>query len=103
MNPIFPFFSFRQSIISLLIFRQAIGNSHPELLSKCSNGILSEPLNVTDEALYKFVYDLYDEVTVVFTDDYIHLGGDEGNFMLRLERYACITQTSNTAFFISPF
>ena len=56
----------------------AIGNSHPELLSKCSNGVLSEPLNATNEALYDFVYALYDEITLLFTDDYIHLGGDEG-------------------------
>ena len=56
----------------------AIGNSHPELLSQCSNGVLSEPLNVTDQSVYDFVYDLYDEIAYLFTDDYIHLGGDEG-------------------------
>lgn len=56
----------------------AIGKSHPELLSQCGNGLLSEPLNATDDALYDFVYDLYDEITHLFTDDYIHLGGDEG-------------------------
>ena len=57
---------------------QAIGNSHPELLSKCSNGVLSEPLNATNEALYEFVYALYDEITILLPDEYIHLGGDEG-------------------------
>jgi hexosaminidase len=56
----------------------AIGNSHPELLSKCSNGVLSEPLNATNEAVYEFVFDLYDEITLLFADEYIHLGGDEG-------------------------
>lgn len=59
---------------------QAIGNSHPELLSKCSNDVVSEPLNVTDDALYDFVFGLYDELTQLFSDEYIHVGGDEGKY-----------------------
>ena len=56
----------------------AIGESHPEFLSLCYDNERSEPLDVTNSELYNFVHALYAEVSHVFSDPWIHLGGDEG-------------------------
>jgi len=58
---------------------QAIGVSHPEYLSPCGDDDprRSEPLDVTEPAVYDFVHQLYSELTRLFPDDWIHLGGDE--------------------------
>ena len=55
---------------------QAIGASHPELLTACKGG-RSEPLDVTQDQVYPFVYQLYQEINNTFADDWIHIGGDE--------------------------
>jgi hexosaminidase len=56
----------------------AIGRSHPEFLSLCGNGERSEPLDVTKNGVADFVYQLYAEITELFPDPWIHVGGDEG-------------------------
>ena len=57
---------------------QAIGASHPELLSPCSPEEYSEPLNPTEPAVYDFVERLYKEIVELFwTADMVHVGGDE--------------------------
>lgn len=57
---------------------QAIGASHPELLTQCQ-GKWSEPLDVTKNEVYPFVNKLYNEISAIFPDDWIHIGGDEVN------------------------
>jgi Glycosyl hydrolase family 20, catalytic domain len=68
----------------LFLFLIAIGKSHPEFLSLCYNKGRSEPLDVTNTAVYDFVHGLYAEITQLFPDEWIHLGGDEGNFSSHL-------------------
>lgn len=67
--------------IPILFFgkKKAIGKSHPEFVSNCPSdlSLWQVPLNVTNEGLYPFVHDLYSELTQLFPDEYIHLGGDE--------------------------
>jgi hexosaminidase len=60
----------------------AIGLSHPEFLSLCHGKERSEPLDVTNTAVFNFVHDLYSEITLLFTDSWIHVGGDEGRFIV---------------------
>lgn len=55
---------------------QAVGASHPELLTQCL-GKRSEPLDATKDEVYSFVHELYDEINSTFPDDWIHIGGDE--------------------------
>ena len=38
------------------------------------------PINPTNGSTYEFMYDLLKDVSNVFTDNYIHLGGDEVDF-----------------------
>lgn len=57
-----------------------LGLSHPDLMSQCEHGSKSPftaPLNPTLPQVYKFVENLYQEVTTLFVDEYIHIGGDE--------------------------
>jgi len=54
---------------------QAIAASHPEYMSYCPKP--SEPLDPTQPAVYEFLEKLYSEITHVFPDEYIHVGGDE--------------------------
>jgi len=56
---------------------QVLEKSHPELLSKCPRAQFAQPLNPTLPIVYDFVEKLYQEVTALFTDDFIHIGGDE--------------------------
>lgn len=39
-----------------------------------------EPLDVTEPAVTEFVHRLYSELTDLFTDEWIHIGGDEGAY-----------------------
>jgi hexosaminidase len=55
---------------------QAVGASHPELLTAC-DGSYSEPLDVTKDEVYPFVQELYKEINGAFPDLWIHIGGDE--------------------------
>jgi len=57
---------------------QAIAPSHPEIMSSCQ-GDSHEPLNVTSERAYNFVTSLYGEVADLFSDSFVHVGGDEVN------------------------
>jgi len=56
---------------------QAIGASHPELLTECGTMGPSEPLDATKPRVYDFVHALYDDIISVFKDEWIHAGGDE--------------------------
>jgi hexosaminidase len=53
---------------------QVLNRSHPELMSHCAN---AQPLDPTLPEVYDFVEKLYQEVTQLFPDKYIHIGGDE--------------------------
>jgi hexosaminidase len=57
---------------------QAVGASHPKLLTACGDsGAPREPLDVTEPAVYRFLYILYDEIADLWPDQWIHIGGDE--------------------------
>jgi hexosaminidase len=59
---------------------QVLGKSHPELLSQCSpGGSFAAPLDPTLPGVYQFVENLYKEITTLFPDPFIHVGGDEVN------------------------
>ncbi|CAH1126047.1 unnamed protein product [Ceutorhynchus assimilis] len=58
------------------------GVSHPELLTKC-DGVQKGaygPMDPSKNTTYSFLKDLFAEVREVFTDQFIHLGGDEVDF-----------------------
>lgn len=59
------------------------GISHPEILTKCE-GIYANklgPMDPTKEESYTFMQKLLKEVVSVFPDEYVHLGGDEGELL----------------------
>jgi len=55
---------------------QAVAKSHPEFMSYCNDEPL-EPFNVTNPRVDDFVSGLYDEISELFPDGWIHVGGDE--------------------------
>jgi len=63
---------------------QSWEKGRPGLLTKCyTDGKLNGkygPINPTNSSTYEFMYDLLKDVSSVFTDNYIHLGGDEVDF-----------------------
>ena len=75
--------SFVASLVAIIEHKPAIGNSHPEHLSLCEGGTKrSEPLDVTEPTVIDFVNQLYAEITQLFPDAWVHIGGDEGTSML---------------------
>lgn len=56
---------------------EAIGASHPELLSDCGERGRMEPLDATSSAVLDFVFNLYRELDGLHADEWIHVGGDE--------------------------
>lgn len=58
------------------------GISHPEILTKCEKQYANKlgPIDPTKEESYTFMQNLLKEVVSVFPDEYVHLGGDEGNY-----------------------
>uniref|UniRef100_A0A672J6J6 Beta-hexosaminidase n=1 Tax=Salarias fasciatus TaxID=181472 RepID=A0A672J6J6_SALFA len=60
------------------------GQGQPDLLTPCYTGNTPTgsvgPVNPALPSTYKFMWALLKEVTSVFPDSYIHLGGDEVNF-----------------------
>lgn len=56
------------------------GVSHPELLTACEGVFRGKlgPMDPTNEDTYIFMQKLLAEIGRVFPDEYIHLGGDEG-------------------------
>ncbi|XP_063700127.1 beta-hexosaminidase subunit beta-like [Culicoides brevitarsis] len=58
------------------------GVSHPELLTECEGQYKGKlgPMNPINEEVYVFLQELFKEVTELFPDKYIHLGGDEVGF-----------------------
>lgn len=63
---------------------QSWGLGVPKLLTPCYHGDKLSgkygPIDPTRQANYKFVKTLFKEVTSVFKDSYMHLGGDEVSF-----------------------
>jgi len=63
---------------------QSFEPGHPGLLTECydgdkKNGYLG-PMNPTKKRVYAFVEELFEEITQVFPDKYVHLGGDEVDY-----------------------
>lgn len=56
------------------------GVSHPEILTACEGVYQGTfgPIDPSNEYVYTFMEQLLNEVAQVFPDEYIHLGGDEG-------------------------
>ena len=71
------FFSDPHRLRPFTFFAPAIGDSHPEFLTSCGKHGLSEPLDVTNQDLYPFVYSLYSELANITIDRALHTGGDE--------------------------
>uniref|UniRef100_A0AAY4DCA8 Beta-hexosaminidase n=1 Tax=Denticeps clupeoides TaxID=299321 RepID=A0AAY4DCA8_9TELE len=63
---------------------QSWGNGQPSLLTPCYRGDVPSgtygPVNPILDSTYVFMANLLKEVTSVFPDSYIHLGGDEVDF-----------------------
>jgi hexosaminidase len=57
---------------------QSWGNAMPEILSHCPEP--SEPLDPSNPMTYDVLEKLYKEISEVFMDEYVHLGGDEVDF-----------------------
>lgn len=66
----------------------SFGKSHPEMITDCSNvisrsagypGINNVPLNLTNSDIYPLLDKIYGDVSSMFSDDYVHIGGDEVN------------------------
>jgi hexosaminidase len=57
---------------------QAWGAGIPDILSHCPNP--SEPLDPSNPFTFEVLTALYKELSAVFKDDYVHLGGDEVSF-----------------------
>lgn len=58
------------------------GASHLELLTACGgpyNGKFG-PIDPTNDEVYKFIFNLFEEIVKVFPDRFTHLGGDEVGF-----------------------
>jgi len=55
------------------------GHGYPEVVTKCKDGTLG-PLRADLNATYDFLKSLFTEVSSVFPDQYLHLGGDEVKF-----------------------
>uniref|UniRef100_A0A8C7JRQ7 Beta-hexosaminidase n=1 Tax=Oncorhynchus kisutch TaxID=8019 RepID=A0A8C7JRQ7_ONCKI len=63
---------------------QSWGKGQPGLLTPCYKGTVPSgtfgPVNPANSSSYKFMTHLFKEVTSVFPDSYVHLGGDEVDF-----------------------
>ncbi|CAB1322528.1 unnamed protein product, partial [Coregonus sp. 'balchen'] len=63
---------------------QSWGKGQPGLLTPCYKGTVPTgtfgPVNPANPSSYQFMTRLFKEVTSVFPDSYIHLGGDEVDF-----------------------
>lgn len=68
--------------VKLIIYNYFSGQS--DLLTPCYSGSSPSgtfgPVNPILPSTYKFMATLFKEVSSVFPDSYIHLGGDEVNF-----------------------
>lgn len=55
------------------------GVAYPQLLSNCTveKSFLYGPLNLAENFTYEFIKNLFTEVSGLFVDSFIHLGGDE--------------------------
>lgn len=53
----------------------AIGKSHSAWMSHCPEW--DEPIDPTNDEVYEFIAQLYDEIFSLFPSDMVHLGGDE--------------------------
>ncbi|XP_006009380.1 beta-hexosaminidase subunit beta isoform X2 [Latimeria chalumnae] len=63
---------------------QSWGNGQKDLLTPCYNGAKPSgtygPVNPILNSTYEFMGKLFKEISNVFPDEYVHLGGDEVNF-----------------------
>lgn len=64
----------------------SFGKSHPEMIVNCSKfiqaskmypGINNVALNLTNPDIYDLLYLVYGDIANLFSDDYMHVGGDE--------------------------
>jgi hexosaminidase len=53
----------------------AIAKSHPEVMAHCPTA--QEPMNPTVSATYNFVKNIYHDLKEIFSDEFVHVGGDE--------------------------
>jgi hexosaminidase len=55
------------------------GRGHPELLTRCHNKALPAlgPMDPTKNSTWELLHTLFEELTTVFPDAFMHLGGDE--------------------------
>ena len=69
----------------VLFHTQAFEPGHPGLLTECyddrgqKNG-KHGPMDPSKPAVYQFVEAFFEEITQVFPEKYLHLGGDEVDF-----------------------
>jgi hexosaminidase len=56
----------------------AIAKSHPEVMSYCTEP--NEPINPTVPETYRFIEAIYNDLSDIFPDEFVHVGGDEVQF-----------------------
>jgi hypothetical protein len=84
------FFLFHLLFFSLIFVGHTMswGPGQPGLLTKCYQNqwrssrpfLPFGPIDPSNEKNYEFLQKLFDEITKVFPDEFLHLGGDEVDF-----------------------